>query len=107
MDNKTNLIKESIENIGFIQKIDNGIFKHNFEMTNGRLNMLQIELERLVNLFDSVEAKLNVYDHKLNIIDIIVRRETFSSKLDLCIKKIDDLTDRQFNVERILNEIKN
>jgi len=107
LDNKTNLLKESIENIDFIQKIDNGIFKHNFEMTNGRLNVLQIELERLVNLFDSVEAKLNVHDHKLNIIDILVRRETFSSKLDLCIKKIDDLTDRQFNVERILNEIKN
>jgi len=102
-DNKTDLIKESID---FIQKVDNENFKHNFEMTQRRLNMFQIEMERLVNLFDSIEAKLNVLDHKLNIIDILVRRETFSSKLDLCIKKIDDLTDRQFDVERALNQIK-
>ena len=73
-------------------------------MTNRRINMVQIELERLVSLFESVEAKLDTVDHKLNLVDILVRRETvFSSKLDLSLNKLDDLMERQLSIENYLN----
>ncbi len=101
---KTNNIRDSLELISLIQKNDNDTFKNNFDLTNRRINMVQIELERLVNLFESVEAKLDTVDHKLNLVDILVRRETvFSSKLDLSLNKLDDLMERQLSIENYLN----
>ena len=53
---------------------------------------------------ESIESQITVSDYKLNVIDILVRKETFTAKLEQVIDKLDELNERQFRIESSLTK---
>ena len=101
---KTNYITDSAESIKQLERDEFKAVANNFLLIDSRLSLFQIELDRLVKKMESVESQITVSDYKLNVIDILVRKETFTAKLDQIIDKLDELNERQYRVENCLSK---
>jgi len=101
---KTNYITDSAESIKQMERDEFKAVSNNFMLMDSRLSLFQIELDRLVKKMESVESQITVSDYKLNVIDILVRKETFTAKLDQVIDKLDELNERQFRIESCLTK---
>ena len=101
---KTNYITDSAESIKQMERDEFKAVSNNFLLIDSRLSLFQIELDRLVKKMESIESQITVSDYKLNVIDILVRKETFTAKLEQVIDKLDELNERQFRIESSLTK---
>lgn len=103
---KTDRMNETVELIEMRQKNEFLLVKNNIELVDRRMNLFQLEFDRMVKVMENIENKLEVYEYKLNVIEILTRKETFTAKLDMAMQKLDDLLERQYSLESTLAKMK-
>jgi hypothetical protein len=94
LDEKLDNAKELIQTADARQSGEFIVIRNNFELLDSRLKIFQVDIKRMVDMFEDLQSKQEVIEHKINLIEMSINNELTLAKLDLIMSKVDNLIDR-------------
>ena len=103
---KTQDISKSIEKTNEANTLQFNKVTDNFVVVQNRMNLFQVELEKIINRINEIKGDMAISEYKLNEIESLGRRTIVQNKVEQALNKIEDLAQKQLAMDAELRSEK-